>query len=70
MKVKILQQVIGISLTVWLIYMSYFETGLFTTIIISLMAITFKLQELINTKTLENVEGIADILGRMTGVKK
>ena len=59
---KIIQQVISIGLTVWLLSMSYFETGPNTTIILVLIAETLKLQEYLNTANTKNMEGIASIL--------
>lgn len=64
---KIIQQVIGIGLTVWFIYMAYFETGPYTTLVLVLMAITFKLQEYLNTASAKNMLSMSDLLGKIVG---
>ncbi len=66
---KIIQEIINTGLTICLLYMAYFETGPYTTIILVLISINLKLQSYLNTKNSENMMGISDLLGKIVNSK-
>lgn len=67
---KLIPELIGGALTVWLIYMAYFETGPYTTVILVLISIALKLQTYLLVLLGENQKKTADLIGKIAGIKK
>jgi len=58
LKTKIIQELISTGLTVWVLYLAYFETGPWTVVILALISINLKVQGYLNAKCSENAVAI------------
>lgn len=70
MKINWFVETTSTGFTVWLLYMASFETGPFTILILSLIAVALKLQGHLNSMCSENARSMADLIGKLAGMKK
>ena len=67
---KLIPGLIGDALTVWLIYMAYFETGPYTTVILVLISIALKLQGHLYRTMNENARLTVNLINKVAGLKE